>query len=63
MLVAGLVRRLRPELFERLLGALDYHSNLELYPAWQQWLRDHQPPALRKRLAMAATNFSMAFIS
>jgi pimeloyl-ACP methyl ester carboxylesterase len=26
--------------------ALDYHSNLELYPAWQQWLRDHQPPAL-----------------
>lgn len=26
--------------------ALDYHSNLELYPAWQQWLRDRQPPAL-----------------
>ena len=26
--------------------ALDYHSNLELYPAWQRWLRDHQPPAL-----------------
>jgi putative NADH-flavin reductase len=26
--------------------ALDYHSNIELYPAWQQWLRDHQPPAL-----------------
>ena len=26
--------------------ALDYHSNLELYPLWQQWLRDHQPPAL-----------------
>lgn len=26
--------------------ALDYHSNVELYPAWQQWLRDHQPPAL-----------------
>lgn len=26
--------------------ALDYHSNLELYPAWQQWLRDHQPPTL-----------------
>ena len=26
--------------------ALDYHSNLELYPSWQQWLRDHQPPAL-----------------
>lgn len=25
---------------------LDYHSNLELYPAWQQWLRDHQPPTL-----------------
>lgn len=26
--------------------ALDYHSNLELYPAWQQWLRDRRPPAL-----------------
>jgi putative NADH-flavin reductase/pimeloyl-ACP methyl ester carboxylesterase len=26
--------------------ALDYHSNVALYPAWQQWLRDHQPPAL-----------------
>ena len=26
--------------------ALDYHSNVELYPAWQQWLREHQPPAL-----------------
>jgi pimeloyl-ACP methyl ester carboxylesterase len=26
--------------------ALDYHSNLELYPAWQQWLRTHRPPAL-----------------
>lgn len=26
--------------------ALDYHSNLELYPAWQQWFRDHQPPTL-----------------
>ena len=26
--------------------ALDYHSNIELYPAWQQWLREHQPPAL-----------------
>lgn len=26
--------------------ALDYHTNVELYPAWQQWLRDHQPPAL-----------------
>jgi pimeloyl-ACP methyl ester carboxylesterase len=25
---------------------LDYHSNVELYPVWQQWLRDHQPPAL-----------------
>jgi pimeloyl-ACP methyl ester carboxylesterase len=26
--------------------ALDYHSNVELYPAWQRWLREHQPPAL-----------------
>ena len=26
--------------------ALDYHTNVELYPAWQRWLRDHQPPAL-----------------
>lgn len=26
--------------------ALNYHSNLELYPAWQQWLRDHRPPTL-----------------
>ncbi|MEV6554146.1 alpha/beta fold hydrolase [Nocardia sp. NPDC051756] len=26
--------------------ALDYHSNLALYPAWQQWLRDHRPPTL-----------------
>jgi pimeloyl-ACP methyl ester carboxylesterase len=26
--------------------ALDYHSNVELYPAWHQWLREHQPPAL-----------------
>ncbi|MFG2823725.1 alpha/beta fold hydrolase [Kitasatospora sp. NPDC048365] len=26
--------------------ALDYHSNVELYPAWQQWLRDHRPPTL-----------------
>jgi pimeloyl-ACP methyl ester carboxylesterase len=26
--------------------ALDYYSNLELYPAWQQWLRDHRPPTL-----------------
>ena len=26
--------------------ALDYHSNVALYPAWQQWLRDHRPPAL-----------------
>ena len=26
--------------------ALDYHSNVELYPAWQQWLREQQPPAL-----------------
>ncbi|MEZ0068667.1 putative NADH-flavin reductase/surfactin synthase thioesterase subunit [Streptacidiphilus sp. MAP12-20] len=26
--------------------ALDYHSNLALYPAWQQWLREHRPPTL-----------------
>lgn len=26
--------------------ALDYHANVELYPAWQQWLRDHRPPTL-----------------
>lgn len=26
--------------------ALDYHSNLELYPVWQRWLREHRPPAL-----------------
>ncbi|MEV0589498.1 alpha/beta fold hydrolase [Nonomuraea sp. NPDC050310] len=26
--------------------ALDYRSNLELYPAWQQWLREHRPPTL-----------------
>ena len=25
---------------------LDYHSNVELYPVWQQWLRDQQPPTL-----------------
>ncbi|MDB6172146.1 MAG: alpha/beta hydrolase fold family protein [Chthoniobacteraceae bacterium] len=24
----------------------DYQSNLKSYPAWQQWLRDHQPPLL-----------------
>ncbi len=26
--------------------ALDYHSNLDLYPAWQEWLRTAQPPTL-----------------
>ncbi|MFC4112323.1 alpha/beta fold hydrolase [Nonomuraea zeae] len=26
--------------------ALDYRSNLELYPAWQEWLREHRPPTL-----------------
>ncbi|MFF2556429.1 alpha/beta fold hydrolase [Nocardia sp. NPDC058058] len=26
--------------------ALNYHSNLELYPVWQRWLREHRPPAL-----------------
>ncbi len=26
--------------------ALDYHSNVELYPVWQDWLRTYRPPAL-----------------
>ncbi|MCP3804010.1 alpha/beta hydrolase [Allokutzneria sp. A3M-2-11 16] len=26
--------------------ARDYRSNVELYPVWQQWLRDHRPPTL-----------------
>ncbi|MET7302540.1 alpha/beta hydrolase [Embleya sp. NPDC005575] len=26
--------------------ALDYHTNIERYPAWQQWLRENQPPTL-----------------
>ena len=26
--------------------ALDYHSNLALYPKWQAWLRQYRPPAL-----------------
>jgi pimeloyl-ACP methyl ester carboxylesterase len=26
--------------------ALDYHTNVEQYPTWQRWLREHQPPAL-----------------
>jgi putative NADH-flavin reductase/pimeloyl-ACP methyl ester carboxylesterase len=26
--------------------AFDYHSNVELYPQWQAWLREHQPPTL-----------------
>ncbi|HEX5946931.1 MAG TPA: alpha/beta hydrolase [Acidimicrobiales bacterium] len=26
--------------------ALDYHTNVERYPAWQQWFRDHRPPTL-----------------
>jgi pimeloyl-ACP methyl ester carboxylesterase len=25
---------------------LDYHSNVALYPTWQRWLREHQPPTL-----------------
>jgi pimeloyl-ACP methyl ester carboxylesterase len=25
---------------------LDYHSNLELYPAWQAYFAGHRPPAL-----------------
>ncbi|MFI6316999.1 alpha/beta fold hydrolase [Nonomuraea sp. NPDC050556] len=26
--------------------AFDYHSNVERYPAWQAWLREHTPPTL-----------------
>lgn len=26
--------------------ALDYHSNVALYPQWQAWLREHRPPTL-----------------
>ncbi|WP_327350679.1 alpha/beta fold hydrolase [Streptomyces sp. NBC_01304] len=26
--------------------ALDYHTNIERYPQWQQWLRENQPPTL-----------------
>ncbi|MFL6111735.1 MAG: alpha/beta fold hydrolase [Catenulispora sp.] len=26
--------------------ALDYHSNVELYPRWQRWLAGHRPPTL-----------------
>ncbi|WP_131737886.1 alpha/beta fold hydrolase [Actinomadura roseirufa] len=26
--------------------AFDYHSNVESYPAWQAWLREHTPPTL-----------------
>lgn len=26
--------------------ALDYHSNVALYPTWQEWLRQHQSPTL-----------------
>ena len=26
--------------------ALDYRSNVARYPAWQAWMREHQPPAL-----------------
>jgi pimeloyl-ACP methyl ester carboxylesterase len=26
--------------------ALDYHSNVARYPAWQAWLREHRPPTL-----------------
>jgi len=26
--------------------ALDYHRNVERYPAWQAWLRTHRPPML-----------------
>jgi putative NADH-flavin reductase/pimeloyl-ACP methyl ester carboxylesterase len=26
--------------------SFDYHSNVELYPEWQAWLREHRPPTL-----------------
>ncbi|MEU7897144.1 alpha/beta hydrolase [Nonomuraea sp. NPDC049152] len=26
--------------------ALDYHANVDLYPVWQRWLREHRPPTL-----------------
>lgn len=26
--------------------AFDYHTNVALYPTWQEWLRRHQPPTL-----------------
>jgi pimeloyl-ACP methyl ester carboxylesterase len=26
--------------------AFDYHTNVELYPRWQSWLREHRPPTL-----------------
>jgi pimeloyl-ACP methyl ester carboxylesterase len=26
--------------------AFDYRTNVELYPRWQAWLREHQPPVL-----------------
>lgn len=26
--------------------AFDYHTNIGLYPQWQAWLRQHQPPTL-----------------
>ena len=26
--------------------ALDYHTNVALYPAWQEWLRRYRPPTL-----------------
>jgi pimeloyl-ACP methyl ester carboxylesterase len=26
--------------------AFDYHTNVALYPRWQAWLREHQPPML-----------------
>jgi pimeloyl-ACP methyl ester carboxylesterase len=26
--------------------AFDYHTNVDLYPQWQAWLRRHRPPTL-----------------
>ncbi|MBL4658837.1 MAG: hypothetical protein JKY19_00645 [Alcanivoracaceae bacterium] len=37
----------RPENNERQLALFyDYRKNVPLYPQWQQYFRDHQPPTL-----------------
>lgn len=35
--------------------AFDYHRNVEQYPHWQTWLREHTPPTL---ITWAATTRS-----